>query len=57
LPPGLGPRRDRRTRVDANDVGADLKQVLITQEQLHQRIGELAAAKSCLSECSRGPSW
>jgi hypoxanthine phosphoribosyltransferase len=29
--------------VDANDVGADLKQVLITQEQLHQRIGELAA--------------
>jgi hypoxanthine phosphoribosyltransferase len=43
LPPGLGPRRDRRTRVDANDVGADLKQVLITQEQLHQRIGELAA--------------
>jgi len=29
--------------VDANDVGADLKQVLITEEQLHQRIGELAA--------------
>jgi hypoxanthine phosphoribosyltransferase len=29
--------------VDANDVGADLKQVLIRQEQLHQRIGELAA--------------
>ncbi|HEY2641013.1 MAG TPA: hypoxanthine phosphoribosyltransferase [Streptosporangiaceae bacterium] len=29
--------------MDANDVGADLKQVLITQEQLHQRIGELAA--------------
>ena len=29
--------------MDANDVGADLKQVLITEEQLHQRIGELAA--------------
>ena len=29
--------------MDANDVGADLKQVLITQEQLRQRIGELAA--------------
>ena len=29
--------------MDGNDVGADLKQVLITQEQLHQRIGELAA--------------
>jgi hypoxanthine phosphoribosyltransferase len=29
--------------VDANDVGADLKQVLITQEQLRQRVGELAA--------------
>ncbi len=29
--------------MDANDMGADLKQVLITQEQLHQRIGELAA--------------
>ncbi len=29
--------------MDANDVAADLKQVLITQDQLHQRIGELAA--------------
>ncbi len=29
--------------MDANDVGADLKQVLITQSQLHERIGELAA--------------
>ena len=29
--------------MDANDVGTDLKQVLITQEQLRQRIGELAA--------------
>jgi hypoxanthine phosphoribosyltransferase len=29
--------------VDANDMGADLKEVLITPEQLHQRIGELAA--------------
>jgi hypoxanthine phosphoribosyltransferase len=29
--------------VDANDMGADLEQVLITQQQLQQRIGELAA--------------
>jgi hypoxanthine phosphoribosyltransferase len=29
--------------VDANDVGQDLKQILITQEQLQQRIAELAA--------------
>ena len=29
--------------MDANDVGTDLKQVLITQGQLHERIGELAA--------------
>ncbi|MGO8956070.1 MAG: hypoxanthine phosphoribosyltransferase [Streptosporangiaceae bacterium] len=29
--------------MDASDVAADLKQVLITQQQLHQRIGELAA--------------
>ena len=29
--------------MDANDVGADLKQVLISPEQLHQRVGELAA--------------
>ena len=29
--------------MDANDMGADLKEVLITPEQLHQRIGELAA--------------
>ena len=41
------PRRDRRTRVDANDMGADLKEVLITPEQLHQRIGELAAQIDC----------
>ena len=29
--------------MDANDMGSDLKEVLITQEQLHQRVGELAA--------------
>ena len=29
--------------MDANDMGADLKDVLITPEQLHQRVGELAA--------------
>jgi hypoxanthine phosphoribosyltransferase len=29
--------------VDAKDMGPDLEEVLITQEQLHQRIGELAA--------------
>lgn len=29
--------------MDASDMGADLKEVLITPEQLHQRIGELAA--------------
>jgi hypoxanthine phosphoribosyltransferase len=29
--------------VDANDMGQDLKEVLITPEQLRQRIGELAA--------------
>jgi hypoxanthine phosphoribosyltransferase len=29
--------------VDANDVGQDLKEILITQEQLQQRIAELAA--------------
>jgi hypoxanthine phosphoribosyltransferase len=29
--------------VNANDMGADLKQVLISQDKLHQRINELAA--------------
>jgi hypoxanthine phosphoribosyltransferase len=29
--------------VDANDMGADLEQVLISQEQLSRRVGELAA--------------
>ncbi len=29
--------------MDANDMGADLEKVLITEEQLSQRIGELAA--------------
>ena len=42
-PPGPILRRDRRTWVDANDMGADLKEVLITSEQLAQRVGELAA--------------
>src|SRR5262245_37794764 len=41
--PGIEPRRDRRTQVDANDMGPDLKDVLITQEQLQQRVRELAA--------------
>ena len=34
---------DRRSRVDATDMGADLKEILITPEQLQQRIAELAA--------------
>ena len=29
--------------MDANDMGEDLKEILITPEQLHQRVGELAA--------------
>ena len=29
--------------MDANDMGPDLKEVLITEEQLHQRVRELAA--------------
>jgi hypoxanthine phosphoribosyltransferase len=29
--------------VDANDIGQDLKEILITQEQLQQRVTELAA--------------
>src|ERR1700685_327451 len=32
-----------RAQVDANDMGADLEDVLITAEQLQQRIAELAA--------------
>jgi hypoxanthine phosphoribosyltransferase len=32
-----------RPRVDANDMGADLEQVLITPDSLQQRIAELAA--------------
>jgi hypoxanthine phosphoribosyltransferase len=32
-----------RAQVDANDMGADLEEVLITAEQLQQRIAELAA--------------
>jgi hypoxanthine phosphoribosyltransferase len=32
-----------RAQVDANDMGADLEDVLITAEDLQQRIGELAA--------------
>src|SRR6204780_5683237 len=35
--------RDRRKWVDASDMGTDLKEVLITSEQLSQRITELAA--------------
>src|SRR5580704_11730092 len=34
---------DRRVRVDASDMGTDLEEVLITSEQLSQRITELAA--------------
>src|ERR1700689_2069049 len=35
--------RDRRKWVDASDMGTDLKEVLITSEQLSQRITEVAA--------------
>src|SRR5215472_15274730 len=37
------PRRDRRNPVDVSDMGADLKDVLITAEQLRERVRELAA--------------
>src|SRR6266496_3851383 len=37
-------RRTRRARVDANDMGADLEDVLITPERLQARIAELARA-------------
>jgi tRNA(Ile)-lysidine synthase len=33
----------RRTRLDASDVGADLKEILIPAERLQQRVAELAA--------------
>src|SRR6266566_2716565 len=36
-------RRTRRARVDANDMGADLEDVLITPERLQARIAELEA--------------
>src|SRR5712691_2101875 len=36
-------RKTRRARVDANDMGADLEDVLITPERLQARIAELAA--------------
>jgi hypoxanthine phosphoribosyltransferase len=39
---GRGPTRRRRW-LDATDVGADLKQVLIPADRVRQRIGELAA--------------
>ena len=35
--------RERRSSVDASDMGADLKEILITPEQLSSRIAELAA--------------
>lgn len=41
--PGPGPGLNRRTPVDANDMGPDLKEVLITEEQLRERVTELAA--------------
>src|SRR6266516_7731636 len=37
-----GTRRTRRARVDANDMGADLEDVLITPERLQERVAELA---------------
>ena len=37
------PRMRRRRWLDATDVGADLKQVLIPADQVRQRVGELAA--------------
>src|ERR1700744_4787085 len=36
-------KRDRRVTVDAGDLGTDLKEVLISEERLHQRVTELAA--------------
>src|SRR5499426_1176397 len=39
---GRGPTR-RRPWLDATDVGADLKQVLIPAERVRRRVGELAA--------------
>src|SRR6266487_2219405 len=39
---GRGPTR-RRSRLDATDVGADLKEVLIPAAQVKQRVTELAA--------------
>ena len=39
---GRGPTR-RRSWLDATDVGADLKQVLISAERVRQRVAELAA--------------
>src|SRR6478609_8870353 len=39
---GRGPTR-RRSWLDATDVGADLKQVLIPAERVRQRVAELAA--------------
>src|SRR6201994_3575727 len=36
-------KRDRRVTVDVGDLGTDLKEVLISEERLHQRVTELAA--------------
>src|SRR6201990_1074158 len=36
-------KRDRRVTVDAGDLGTDLKEVLISEERVHQRVTELAA--------------
>jgi tRNA(Ile)-lysidine synthase len=41
-PPEPAQCRDRRTSLDASDMGDGLKEVLISSEQLSQRIGELA---------------
>jgi len=42
-PPEPAQCRDRRTSLDASDMGDGLKEVLISSEQLSQRISELAA--------------
>src|SRR6201992_4296819 len=36
-------KRDRRVTVDAGDLGTDLKEGLISEERVHQRVTELAA--------------
>ena len=52
--------------MDTRDIADDLTEILVTEEQIHAKLAELARRieadyagqrRSCSSACSRAPSW